>query len=378
MVFDIYTLLGGISFLAWLYLGLGHGLFWLPLLPKPATEPAIYPSVDIIVPARNEAEALPLSLPALLGQNYAGAWRIILVDDHSTDGTSAIATKVAASSGHGDRLTVIPAPDLPDGWSGKVAAMQAGVTHSQAELILFTDADIVHAPHSLRDLVAITQAEKLDLVSRMVLLNCTSFAEKLLIPAFVFFFAMLYPFRRANNPASRVAAAAGGTMLIRRGILDKIGGLTRIKSALIDDCSLARAVKDGGGRIQLTLTRDITSLRPYPHIVDVWQMVARTAYTQLRFSPLLLLGTMLGMILLYLVPPYLFLAAPTPAAIGLGLLCWGTMTVLYLPIIRFYRLNPLWALALPLAGLIYGMATIDSARLYNQGKGGLWKGRAQA
>jgi hopene-associated glycosyltransferase HpnB len=212
----------------------------------------------------------------------------------------------------------------------------------------------------------------------MVRLNCESFAEKLLIPAFVFFFAKLYPFRRANDPGARVAAAAGGVMLVRRAMLDGIGGLTVIKSALIDDCSLARVIKDAGGKIELTLTTDIVSLRPYPHISDIRKMIARTAYTQLSLSPLLLLGTIVGLAFLYLSPVLLFLFAPTPLALGTGLLAEILMTAIYIPMVVFYRLPWFWALTLPLAAFVYAAATIDSARLYYLGKGGQWKGRAQA
>ena len=327
---------------------------------------------------RDEADCLPRSLPSLLAQDYAGAWRVILVDDHSRDGTGNIALQIAANACKENVLTVIAAPDLADGWSGKVAAMNAGVSHSSADMILFTDADIHHAPHSLRELVARAEAAKLDLVSRMAILNCVSFAEKLLIPAFVFFFAMLYPFRRSNNPSSQVAAAAGGVMLVRRSILNKIGGMDCIKSALIDDCSLAKVLKNAGGKIELTLARDSHSLRPYPHISDVWHMVARTAYTQLRFSPLLLTGTIIGMGILYLAPPLLFVFAPTYMALATGTLAWLVMTAVYVPMVKFYGLPWAWALTLPVAALVYEAATIDSARLYTQGKGGQWKGRAQA
>lgn len=372
------SFLGVFAVAAWIYLALAHGAFWRILLLEKAVVPQAQPSVDIIVPARDEADCLPSSLPSLLAQDYAGVWRVILVDDHSRDGTGDVARKVAVNAGKEDRLTIVAAPDLPKGWGGKVAAMNAGVGHSTADMILFTDADIRHAPHSLRQLVARAEAGKLDLVSRMVMLNCASFAEKLLIPAFVFFFAMLYPFRRANDPKARVAAAAGGTMLVRRSILDKIGGMNCIKSALIDDCSLARAIKDAGGRIELTLTRDIHSLRPYPHIKDVWHMVARTAYTQLRFSPLLLAGTIVGMFALYLAPVLFFVFAPTVGALATGMLAWLVMTAIYWPMVRFYGLSWVWALTLPVAALVYAAATIDSARLYYRGKGGQWKGRAQA
>jgi hopene-associated glycosyltransferase HpnB len=371
-------ILGVSALAAWLYLAFAHGMFWMPLLPSSGTEMTSLPSVDIIVPARNEALSLPRSLPSLLQQDYAGAWQVILIDDHSLDGTGDLARQLAANLGKLDKLSVFEAPDLAAGWSGKVAAMNVGAEQSAADMILFTDADIVHAPHSLRDLVARAEDGKLDLISRMVKLNCESFAEKLLIPAFVFFFALLYPFRRANDPASPTAAAAGGVMLVRRTMLDKIGGLACIRSALIDDCSLAKAFKSAGGRPELTLTRDIESLRPYPHIRDVWQMVARTAYTQLRYSPFLLIGTVLGMSLVYLVPPLFFWGATGPLAFAAGSLAWIVMTILYVPMIRFYELPVVWALTLPVAAFVYAAATIDSARLYYQGKGGQWKGRAQA
>lgn len=367
-----------IALTAWLYLAFAHNRFWQTLLPAASPEPAAWPSVDIIVPARNEAESMPVAMPALLAQDYPGAWRVILVDDHSTDGTGEIAASVAQDMDAESRLQIIVAPKLAEGWSGKVAAMNAGLTHSKADYILFTDADILHAPNSLRSLVARAVDGRLAMVSRMVRLNCESFAERLLIPAFVFFFAMLYPFRAANDPRSKVAAAAGGTMLVRRDMLDSAGGLARIKGALIDDCSLARLIKNAGGSIELTLTNDIESLRPYPHIADIWRMVARTAYTQLRTSPLMLAGTLGGLALLYLLPPLAFFLSGGAETALLGLIAWFISAALYLPMIRFYNLGAVWALTLPLSALVYGAATFDSARLYHQGKGGQWKGRAQA
>jgi len=363
--------------LAWLYLSFRHGSFWQPLLPETFASLTL-PSVDIVIPARNEAMVLPLSLPSLLGQNYAGQWRVLLIDDHSIDGTSELAKELAEKSGQSDRLTVIKAHPLIPNWSGKVAAMNCGAEASKAEFILFTDADICHAPNHLQQLVACAETAQYDLVSRMVMLNCVSFAERLLIPAFVFFFAMLYPFRMSNDPRSKVAAAAGGVMLIRRAMLDKIGGLASIKSALIDDCSLAGVIKKAGGTLHLTLTRDAESLRPYPELKDIWKMVARTAFTQLRFSPYYLTGTVLGMILLFLMPPALVLDIPTVQAWLCGALSWLFMCWVYMPMVEFYRLPRAFALTLPLAALVYAAATLDSARLYYQGKGGQWKGRTQA
>lgn len=377
----LMTVLGWLAALGWCYLAFGHGRFWEPLLPDVVPPPAIWPSVDIVIPARNEADMLPQSLPSLLRQDYPGNWRIILVDDHSRDGTSGVAYEL--SSQQPDRLIVVAAPDLAKGWSGKTAAMNAGVQESQADYILFTDADITHTSGNLRRLVSRALTYDLDLVSLMVKLRCDSFAEKLLIPAFVFFFALLYPFRRASDPQSGVAAAAGGVMLVKRQALQNIGGLERIKSALIDDCALAKAVKVNGGtkagpgRIALTLSEDIASLRPYPAIKDVWQMVARTAYTQLQYSPLLLIGTIIGMSVLYLIPLVLLLSGIGPLSLT-GFAVWILMSVLYMPTVLFYGLPPLWAFTLPFAALIYVGATIDSARLYHRGKGGQWKGRTQA
>ena len=349
----ILLFLSALAVFAWLYLTFFHAGFWRLLLDARAPDPAAWPSIDVIVPARDEADALPGTLPSLLAQDYPGTWRIILVDDHSRDGTGDVARRLSV-------MVVIP-PALPDGWAGKVAAMNAGVASSNADYILFTDADIAHPPDSLRRLAACAMAKNLDLTSRMVRLHCESLAERLLVPAFVFFFAMLYPFRRAN-------AAAGGVMLVRRKALDAIGGLACIKSALIDDCALAKAIKSRGGRIELTLTRDIRSLRQYPRVADIHHMISRTAYTQLNYSPWLLAGTCAGMGLLFFLPPF----APV-----MGWAAWLIMSAIYLPMVRFYKLSAVWALTLPLAALLYVIATLDSARLHYLGRGGQWKGRAQ-
>lgn len=364
--------------LIWVYLVFGHGSFWLPLLPRKAVSRTQMPSIDIIVPARNEAEVLPQTLPSLLDQAYAGEWKIILVDDHSSDNTAPLARTLAQEKSKSDRLVVIKAPNLPEGWSGKVSAMNAGVLHSRADMLLFTDADILHPQDSLEKLAALAEEDQLDLVSRMVRLTISRFAEKLLVPAFVYFFGMLYPFRRANDPASAIAAAAGGVMLVRREALDKAGGLSTIKSALIDDCSLAKVLKKSGARIQITLSTDIQSLRTYPKIADVWKMIARTAYTQLRLCPLLLVGTVAGLLALFLAPILLLSCPNGSAAFWGGIVSLALMIGSYIPMVLFYGLKWTWALTLPLAALIYVAATIDSARLYHQGKGGQWKGRAQA
>lgn len=374
------AVLSCLGLLGWVYLAFFHGRFWQPLVARPSPPPALWPSIDIIVPARNEAGALPHSLPSLLAQDYPGAWRVIVVDDHSTDGTGAIAQRLAAGNNH---LLVINAPNLPPGWSGKVAALNAGLAYSQADYVLFTDADIEHPKSSLRSLAARALANNLDLVSLMVKLHCVTAAEKLLIPAFVFFFVMLYPFRRSNNPASPVAAGAGGVMLIKRRALDNCGGLTRIKSELIDDCTLAKAIKENGGdnqkpgRIDITMTHDTKSLRTYEDMDEIWRMSARTAYTQLRYSLLLLIGTIVSMTIMFILPSLLPLTG-WPLVTETAFAAWMVMSILYWPTIRFYDLSFIWAFTLPLAAMVYMGATIDSARLYWQGKGGQWKGRAQA
>ncbi|MER2520685.1 MAG: glycosyltransferase [Bdellovibrionales bacterium] len=377
---DIVAIAG---LLSWLYLVIKPGRFWQPLLfVSPELPRASWPDIDIIVPARNEAKVLPHSLPTWLTQDYPGNFRVMLVDDHSDDGTTATAQKLADELGASGRLSVVPAPDLPAGWSGKVAAMQAGIAQTHAPLILFTDADIAHPPQSLRQLVLRAELRDLALVSQMVKLRCESVAEKLLIPAFVFFFAMLYPFRLANRPDSKVAAAAGGVILARRTALDAIGGLAVIKSELIDDCALAKAIKqkgggDGkGGRIELTLSNHVRSLRAYPQIEDVWNMVARTAYVQLRRSPWRLAGCVAGMLVMFAAPLLIVLGSGAFSILA-GAVIWIVMTLLYLPTVSYYGLEKFWALTLPAAACVYIGATIDSALKTWRGQGGQWKGRTQ-
>jgi hopene-associated glycosyltransferase HpnB len=372
--------LAALSLAAWLYLLFGRGFFWRPYEGAPAPPPVRWPSVVAIVPARNEAAVVGRSLGSLLAQRYAGEFRIVLVDDHSTDGTAEAARAAAAAAGAEGRLAVESAPPLPAGWTGKLWAMAAGVEAAERrgdgpELYLFTDADIVHAPTNLAGLVARAEAERRDLVSEMVLLRCRSPAERFLIPAFVFFFAMLYPFGWSNDPRRGTAAAAGGSMLLRRSAYRRIGGLAAIRGALIDDCALAKAVKLSGGATWLGLTREAESVRPYPAIADVWRMVARTAYAQLRYSPLLLAGTVLGLAVTYLAPVALLFAGG--AAAWLAGAAWAAMTLAYLPMVRFYRLSPLRAPLLPAAASVYLAATVDSARRYWRGAGGEWKGRVE-
>jgi hopene-associated glycosyltransferase HpnB len=370
-------LLASVSAAIWLYLLLGRGFFWLTRVAPLPAPPARWPSVVAIVPARNEAAVVGAAIDSLLRQQYAGRFSIVLVDDHSEDGTAEIAREAAARLGKSDRLHLVRAAPLPRGWTGKLWALAEGVRlvseGDRPDLFLFTDADIVHHASNLAELVARLEGERRDLVSLMVRLRCESWAERFLIPAFVFFFAMLYPFAWSNDPRRRTAAAAGGCILLRRSAYERIGGFAAIHGALIDDCALARAVKRSGGSIWLGLTRATRSLRPYPHIADVWRMVARTAYDQLHHSPALLVGTVLGLVLTYLTPPLLVVFGGD--ARWLGAVTWAAMGLAYGPMVRFYGLSPLWAPLLPAIALVYLAATVDSARRYWLGRGGEWKGR---
>ncbi|HZB91848.1 MAG TPA: glycosyltransferase [Stellaceae bacterium] len=375
---SLAALVAGLALAAWLYLLFGRGFFWLPLWPDPVAAPERWPRIAAIVPARNEAAVVAAAIGSLLVQDYPGAFSVTLVDDGSEDGTAEIARAEAARLGRSDRLAVVAARPLPPGWSGKLWAMSEGVAAVEAageppEALFFTDADIVHSPSHLAMLAARLEGERRDLVSEMVLLRCRSLAERFLIPPFVFFFAMLYPFAWSNDPRRRTAAAAGGTMLLRRSAYGRIGGLAAIRAALIDDCALAKAVKQSGGSVWLGLTKETRSLRPYPRLRDIWRMVARTAYAQLRYSPLLLAGTVAGLALVYLAPVALVFAGG--AASWLAVAAWVAMSLAFLPMVLFYRLAPLWALLLPAAALVYLAATVDSARRHWQGTGGEWKGR---
>jgi len=346
-----------------------------------------WPTVCVVVPARDEASLLPVTMRSLLVQDYPGPFGVILVDDQSTDGTASVAQQVAETLQQTVRLEIHSSQPLPPGWSGKLWAMEQGIQQAQTlfslpEYLLLTDADIEHDPANLRQLVAKAEREELDLVSLMVLLRCQSLWERLLIPAFVFFFQKLYPFRWVNNPEKATAAAAGGCILVRRTALARAGGIPAIRQALIDDCTLAQAIKTSGkGRIWLGLSSTTHSLRPYATLGTIWEMVARTAYTQLHYSPFLLLGTLLGMILLYGVPPVaaIFggLTGNWPLAIA-GLAGWLLMARAYLPTLRLYGRSPWLALCLPAIALLYTVMTLDSALRHWRGQGGYWKGRVYA
>ncbi len=356
-----------LSLLVWLYLFCAHGRFWLSAPELPPAIPQEHPDVDIVVPARDEAHTIAAAIGSLLAQDYRGKFRVILVDDNSTDGTAAVVGTAA-------NLTVITLQSKPVGWSGKLWALSQGVEASQAPVLLFTDADIVHDPRHLSSLVAKLLQSGVDMASEMVHLNCTSLAERALVPAFVYFFQMLYPFSRVNDPSSSVAAAAGGTVLIRREALQRIGGIDAIKNCLIDDVALATSVKKSGA-IFLGHSGLAASIRPYPNFADIWQMISRTAFTQLRYSPALLALTVLGLTVVWLVPAAAILfGRGWPFASGLT--AFGLSAISYMPTLARYGRNRLWALALPLIALFYMAATCGSALNYWRGQGARWKSRA--
>jgi hopene-associated glycosyltransferase HpnB len=366
-----------LSLTIWLVLLLGRGFFWRARERDDRDappEPGTWPSVAVVVPARNEADLIARSVGSLLAQDYSGRFRVILVDDQSGDGTGAAARALGD-----DRLTVLDGAAHPAGWTGKLFAVAQGVAHANAEsppdYLWLTDADIAHAPDNLRHLVARAEANKFVLTSLMAKLNCESFAERFLVPAFVFFFDMLFPFAWANDPNKRTAAAAGGCMLVRREALARAGGIEAIRSEIIDDCALALRLK-AQGPIWLGLTQRAASLRPYPRIADIGAMVSRSAYAQLGYSPLILAGTVFGMALLTVVP--LADLAMGGLTTFPGVLAWAIMTFMFQPMLHFYGRSPLWGLALPAIGVFYAAFTIDSAVQHWRGRGGMWKGRAQA
>jgi hopene-associated glycosyltransferase HpnB len=425
----------------WAYLVAGHGGYWRTSqwLPRVTGEPGRWPDVVAVVPARNEAAILPATLPALLGQDYPGPLSVILVDDGSTDGTAEVAARLGRGSTRTLRVVAgtpppkapeppeaaeppeppeAPEPKAPepldaDGrWAGKVWAMAQGLRAAGIPAgsdpgpagsdprrvgradpgcgyVLFTDADIAWEPGALRALVAAAEGDDRDLVSQMALLRTATGWERVVVPAFVYFFAQLYPFRRVNKPGSHTAAAAGGCMLVRRGALERSGGVAPIRGALIDDVAMGAMIKGQRGRCWLGLSRQVVSVRPYPGLASLWQMVARSAYTQLNYSPLLLAGTIIGLLFSYALPPVaaitgltLLAAGPgtaptTPAALaaGAGLAGWALMSLSYLPMLRLYRLSPLRAPGLPLIALLYAAMTVDSARRHYAGRGAEWRGR---
>jgi hopene-associated glycosyltransferase HpnB len=378
------TCVAAISLAIWLYLLLARGAFWnLRRFDDDLASHetlSVWPSVVAIVPARNEAPTISAAVASVLNQDYPGEFTLIVVDDHSDDGTAQLAQLAANPTGAGPAPLILSAPPMPPGWTGKLWALNAGVSHAAAsarEFLWFTDADVTHAPDALRRLISRASTGHLDLVSRMVLLQAATLPERFLIPAFLFFFLKLYPPRWIADPRSSVAGAAGGCILLRRAVLDRVGGLVAISREVIDDCALARAVKRTGGRIWMGVTRTGTSLRSYRTLAEVRDMIARTAFTQLRHSIPLLLGTFLGLFLTYLAPiALLFAHYPAPRIVALA--TWLLMSLVFLPTVRFYRLSSLWAPLLPFIALFYTYATCLSAFRYWLGRGAMWKDRSQA
>ncbi|MFE6689426.1 glycosyltransferase [Streptomyces sp. NPDC057743] len=374
--------IGAGSLLAWLWLLLGQGFFWRTDVRLPARrDPDRWPSVAVVVPARDEAAVLPASLPTLLAQKYPGRAEVFLIDDGSTDGTGALARALAADGG-GLPLTVA-SPGAPEpGWTGKLWAVRHGIALARErcapEYLLLTDADIAHEPDSLRELVAAARSGELDLVSQMARLRVATGWERLIVPAFVYFFGQLYPFRWVNRRGARTAAAAGGCVLLRREAAERAGVPEAIRHAVIDDVALARAVQRAGGAVWLGLADRVSSVRPYPRLAELWRMVSRTAYAQLRHRPVVLLGTVLGLALVYLAPPAALLAgvaAGAPLAAALGGAAWAVMCGTFLPMLRYYRQPPWLAPLLPFTALLYLLMTVDSAVQHYRGRGAAWKGR---
>ncbi len=362
-----------VSLLIWIYLLGLRGQFWR-MNQRLSASDSQNASVCVVIPARNEADLLPMTLRSLLTQNYSSTLNIVLVDDHSSDGTAEIARETAKELGKSDQLEILSAEPLPAGWTGKLWALEQGIQTGmklQPDYFLLTDADIQHDADNVQDLVNKAINDDRELVSLMVRLRCVSFWEKLLIPAFVFFFAKLYPFRWANDPTRSLAAAAGGCSLIRREALTRIGGVGVIRHALIDDCALAEAIKSTGShRIWLGLTSATISLRPYDSLDTIWSMVSRTAYTQLNYSPALLAGAVFGMFIVYLFPVIGILFGNL-----FSLFTYLFMILAYFPIVQFYGCPVWFAFCLPAIAFLYLLMTIDSALKHWQGQGGAWKGR---
>ncbi|MEL6493853.1 MAG: glycosyltransferase [Cyanobacteria bacterium J06623_7] len=375
----------GLSLVIWLFLLVFWGGFWRAnqRLSPAKTTLSNYPRVCALVPARNEAAVITEGIASLLSQNYPGDLTVVLIDDNSSDRTAELARETALNLHKSESLQIVTGQPLKPGWKGKLWALYQGLKLATTSMPLpdywlLTDADIRHDQDNLTRLVTQAETENLDLVSLMVLLRCQSTWEKLLIPAFVFFFQKLYPFAWVNNPQKSLAAAAGGCILISREALTSIGGIETIKDALIDDCSLARAVKIANKQIWLGLTETTVSLRGYDDLTTIWDTIARTAYDQLQYSPLLLLGTTLGMALVYLTAPAAILVgaiATNYLLLGIGIATWLLMSWAYLPTLRLYKLSWTWVFCLPAIAFLYTLMTIDSALKYYRGQGGAWKGR---
>jgi hopene-associated glycosyltransferase HpnB len=370
--------LAALALAVWVWLALARGMFWrtdqrLPDVAPGAPEPDPWPSVAVVVPARDEVAVLPATLPTLVGQHYPGPVRVILVDDGSTDGTADLARQISPA------VTVVRPGEPPPGWTGKLWALSAGARHAVAvDYLLFTDADIAHRPGSLTALVRAAEGHRLDLVSQMARLRVRTGWERLVVPAFVYFFALLYPFRWSNRTGTRTAAAAGGCALVRRVALERAGGVAAVRGAVIDDVALARALKRAGGRTYLGLADLVDSVRPYPTLASLWRMVARSAYAQLRHSVLLLAGTVAGLALVFLVPPVTTVVGAVTgdaAVAALGAAGWLLMAATFAPMLRYYGQPVVLGLLLPFTASLYLAMTVDSAVQHYRGRGAAWKGR---
>lgn len=382
MLIDI---LAGLAFGIWAIMIVARGGFWRGSVrdDAPAAAPTVWPAVAVVIPARNEADVIAQSFGSLLSQDYPGPLSVTVVDDDSDDGTGEAAKSAATSAAvpGGPALTVVRGESLPAGWTGKLWAVKQGVAAALTQtpkpaFLLLTDADIAHTPDNVRSLVAHALQGGYVLTSLMAKLRCASLAERVHVPAFIYFFQMLYPFSWVAKPKAATAAAAGGCMLVRADALEKAGGIEAIRHALIDDCALAAKLKKVGP-IWLGLTNRALSLRPYDDFAEVKRMITRSAYAQLRYSPLLLIGTLAAMMLVFVAPP-LFAIVASGLARWLGLAAWALMAISFQPTLRFYRVSPLWGVALPAIALLYTYYTLDSAYQHARRRGGQWKGRAQA
>lgn len=377
-MYAVAIVAGAVSAATWVYLLLGRGRFWL-ISPLPQVSAAVEGRIAVIIPARDEAGVIAPAVSSLLRQAYPGSIHIFVVDDGSRDGTARAARDAAESLNRGRQLTILEGKPLPPGWSGKLWAVQQGIEAARAlqpNFFLLTDADIVHAPDTISTLVALAETSNYALVSFMVKLHCRKDWEKLLIPAFVFFFFMLYPPSWIADPRRKSSGAAGGCILIRPEAVEKAGGIEAVRDQIIDDCALARAVKQSGGRVWLGATPSSLSIRPYRSVFDVGHMISRSAFNQLQHSTVLLMLALLGMVLTYIVPLALLFSEHVPM-VALGAAVWFAMSLAYLPAVMLYHLNPLWSLTLPLAAVFYMGATVHSAFRYWLGRGGEWKGRVQ-
>lgn len=398
-IINVVLLLNAISFLIWIYLWLWRGGFWqaqCKLKPKMAfvNKGSHWPTVSIIIPARNEAGILPITLPTILNQDYPGLHRVFLVNDNSNDRTAAVAAEIALEIDRDQRLSVIDLEPLPPDWTGKLWALEQGTKASMEfnpEFFLFTDADIHYPKDGLREIVKKAMNDQLDLVSLMVKLRVETMWERLLIPAFVYFFTMIYPFSWVNDPKRRIAAGAGGCMLVRRAAFNSAGGIVSIRNCIIDDCALAKRIKQHGstpeGKIWLGLSERLKSIRGYHNLAGIWSMVARTAYTQLNYSLLFLFGAILGLILVFAIPPFCVGYGLVGIALNvtsipfwwialMALVSWFLMARTYGRLLSCYKVSWLWAPLLPLIAILYLLMTLHSAWQYLVKAGNSWKGRS--